>query len=643
MGSCQYAEMSFAMRYTLSPAMDSKESARTTSIGAWAGFAGATESRVVDLLVSNLFNFSVVIGAILMFAAIDSPIIWLGAVLTAASMVMLGWLLRRDMSRGRALLSTYQGQRIALLVAVAAAYLARRPDHALWIWAATGLAILAILSERTLRLLLSKATPVAVQLPGFPEVPRPPFKPSMVAIAPFAEAVLGGLFAAAELPGWSYLVIVALGTMSAVIMAAYAIRAVMISRRSAISIRKALQQYQPEFAVYYAARNGARYQLGMWLPYFERLNRRFIVITCYPSTVPEIAELTSAPVVIPKLKSAHGRLWHLVVDSLKAAFYVQNHQANVDMLRFDRLTHIWLNHGDSDKAANYSARHAAFDKVFVSGQQGVERYGAHGVRIRPEQFTIVGRPQVDRILTRDEPLPAGAPRTVLYAPTWQGGKPNTNYSSLPLGGQIVDALLDRGATVIFRPHPQTYRDPQQTGIARDIQRRLSADSKSTGRQHVFGDAAEVDWDVPECFNHCDALITDVSSVASDFLASGKPLAMVAIQQKGEAFRQAIPMARVAYVIERDLSTLPEALDELFGPDSLAEARRTYRSYCLGDALGPKAPLPFLREVNTILDGPPPQRRLATHVKSTARVTGSSPKGGATALQMKSPAAVDPAR
>jgi CDP-Glycerol:Poly(glycerophosphate) glycerophosphotransferase len=255
---------------------------------------------------------------------------------------------------------------------------------------------------------------------------------------------------------------------------------------------------------------------------------------------------------------------------------------------------------------------------------------------------IVGRPQVERIVTHDEPLPPGAPRTVLYAPTWHGGKPNTNYSSLPLGGQIVDALLDRGATVIFRPHPQTYRDPQQTGIARDIQRRLSADSKSTGRQHVFGHAAEVDWDIPDCFNHCDALITDVSSVASDFLASGKPLAMVAIQQKGEAFRQAIPMARVSYVIERDLSTLPEALDELFGPDSFAQARRAYRSYCLGDALGSQAPQPFLREVNTILDGPPPQRRPATAVKSSAQVAPSGTKA-ATTLEVHSPASVDPAR
>jgi CDP-glycerol glycerophosphotransferase (TagB/SpsB family) len=276
-------------------------------------------------------------------------------------------------------------------------------------------------------------------------------------------------------------------------------------------------------------------------------------------------------------------------------------------LRFSRLTHIWLNHGDSDKAANFSARHSAFDQVFVSGQQGVDRYAAHGVRIRPEQFAIVGRPQIERIETRDMPLPPEAPRTVLYAPTWHGGKATTNYSSLPLSAQIVDALLARGVTVIFRPHPHTYRDPQQTGLAQDIQRRLNADRKLTGRQHVFGRAAETDWDIPACFNHCDALITDVSSVASDFLASGKPLAIVAIQQKGAAFRQAISIAQVAYVIERDLSTLPEALDELLERDSLAAARREYRRYCLGDALGAEAPNSFLREVETILDSASPKR------------------------------------
>jgi CDP-Glycerol:Poly(glycerophosphate) glycerophosphotransferase len=571
------------------------------STAAWSDFAGATQSRIIDLIVNNLFNVCAVVGAVVMYVAADSAVFWLGVALGVASVIMLGWLLRRDISRGRALLATYKAARMIVLLAVAAGYLARRPDDAAWIWIATGLAILTILSEPSLRLLLIKAAPVAVHLPGSPEVPQPPFSATFVALAPFVGATVGVLLAAAGAPGWCYLLIIILGIMPALIMTGYAVRAVMISRRSAMGVRKALQQYRPEFAVYYAARSGATYQLGMWLPYFERVNRRFIVITCQPSTVPEITKLTSAPVIVPKASSAHGRLWHLVVDSLKAVFYVQNHADNVDMLRFSKLTHIWLNHGDSDKAANFSARHAAFDKVFVSGQLGVDRYASHGVKIRPEQFAIVGRPQIEHIDTRDVPLLAEGPRTVLYAPTWHGGKPTTNYSSLPLGPRIVDALLARGVTVIFRPHPHTYRDPQQTGIAREIQQRLSADRKSTGREHVFGRAAEIDWDIPACFNHCDALISDVSSVASDFLATGKPMAMVAIRQKGAAFRHSIPMARVAYVIERDLSTLSAALDELLGPDSLAAARREYRTYCLGSALGADAPKGFLREVKKILD------------------------------------------
>ena len=577
------------------------------SIGAWSDFAGANRSMIVDLMVSNMFNLCAVAGAVVMYVAADSPVFWLGAALGVASLIILGWLLRRDIRRGRALLGTYQAARMIVLLAVAAAYLARRPGDVVWIWVATGLAIFAILSEPTLRLLMSRATPVSVQLPGLPDGPQPPFNLTFVVLAPFAVAVVGGLLATVGAPGWCYLIIVAIGIIPALIMTGYAIRALLISRRSAVGVRKALQQYRPEFAVYYAALNGAAYQLGMWLPYFERMNRRFIVITCHPSTVPEITKLTSAPVVVPRPTSSRGRLSHLVVDSLKAACYVQNHAANVDMLRFSKLTHIWLNHGDSDKSANYSARHSAFDKIFVPGQQGVDRYAAHGVRIDPEQFAIVGRPQIELVETLELALPPDAPRTVLYAPTWHGGKPTTNYSSLPLGPRIVDALLARGVTVIFRPHPHTYRDPEQTGTARDIQRRLNTDHKATGRQHVYGRAAEVDWDIPACFNHCDALITDVSSVASDFLATGKPMAMVAIQQKGAAFRKSIPMARVAYVIERDLSTLPDALDELLGSDSLATARRKYRNYCLGDALGADAPKGFFAEVERILDSDSPRR------------------------------------
>ena len=294
---------------------------------------------------------------------------------------------------------------------------------------------------------------------------------------------------------------------------------------------------------------------------------------------------------------------HLVVPSMRAAFYVQNHPANLSFQRFSELTHVWLNHGDSDKAANYSSQHATFDKIFVSGQQGVDRYAAHGVKISRSSSPSSGglRSRTSRSAITCCPPMRHAPCSTLRP--GRGGQPATNYSSLPLGSQIVAALVKRGVTVIFRPHPHSYRDPTQTAMVRQIHRLLEDDQKASGRKHVWGDQAETAWDIPACFNHCDGLITDVSSVASDFLASGKPMAMVAIRQvTALAFRREVPMARVAYVIKPDLSTLESTLDNLLGADPMAEKRQAYRTMCLGDALGPEAADEFIRTAGAIVAG-----------------------------------------
>lgn len=232
--------------------------------------------------------------------------------------------------------------------------------------------------------------------------------------------------------------------------------------------------------------------------------------------------------------------------------------------------------------------------MFVSGQQGADRYATHGIDVPPDRFAIVGRPQIESIMVRDEPLPPGSPRTILYAPTWKGGRPSTNYSSLPNGLAMITAVLQRGSTVVFRPHPLSYNDRVDAARIRAIHELLAADRTASGRQHVWGKQAEKDWDVPACFNASDALITDVSSIASDYLASGKPFAMCAILSSGQAFRDEFPMARVAYVIEPDLSTLDEVLDHLHGDDPLAPERLAYRAYCLGDSIGPHAADEFLR-------------------------------------------------
>lgn len=570
----------------------------------WSAVVGATQSKIVDLLVTNLGYVFAVSAAVVLFGSASFPAQLVGGILTAGALLVAAWLLRREAGRKQSLLGVQPGLRLVLLVAVAGSYSRQRPDDVGWVWVATGLALLAALSEQTIMILLSKTEQVAVHLPGVRAVPDPPFSPGLLSLVSLVLVMAGGLLALLGAPGWVYALLSLIGFAATLALFAHAARANLVSQRSAAALPAALKKYRPAFALYYGGTHGARYQLGMWLPYLERLGQPFIVITRQAETVSTITELTQAPVLVPKLNSAAGTLDQMVVKSLQAAFYVQGSTANLSFQRYKQLTHVWLNHGDSDKAANFSARHATYDKLFVSGQQGVARYAAHGVTVPPGRFAIVGRPQVEHVEVRDEPLPPGASRTVLYAPTWRGGRPSTDYSSLRIGDQIVAALLQRRTTVIFRPHPLSYTDPSDAGTIRQIQSRLESDRAATGRAHVWGRRAETDWDIAACLNAADALVTDVSSVASDNLASGKPFAMVAIRSSGEKFRRDFPMARVAYVIEKDLSTLDEALDHLHGDDPLAADRLAYRTYCLGDWIGPHAADEFLRVAGQIVSGLP---------------------------------------
>ena len=107
-----------------------------------------------------------------------------------------------------------------------------------------------------------------------------------------------------------------------------------------------------------------------------------------------------APIIYrPTLRS----LEEVIVPSLKAAFYVNNAVRNTHFIERRELTHVWLNHGDSEKPACYNPVHAIYDLIFVAGQAGIDRYARHGVHIPAEKFRIVGRPQVEQITRARRP------------------------------------------------------------------------------------------------------------------------------------------------------------------------------------------------------------------------------------------------
>ena len=88
----------------------------------------------------------------------------------------------------------------------------------------------------------------------------------------------------------------------------------------------------------------------------------------------------------------------------------------------------------------------------------------------------------------------------------------------------------------------------------------------------------------DCFNQADLLISDISSVVSDFIASGKPYVVTNPGGLDEdEFRQKFPTAAAAYLLDRDCAALSDILAQAAAPgdDGLAEARRELRRYLLG--------------------------------------------------------------
>ncbi|WP_373559108.1 hypothetical protein [Streptomyces sp. SA15] len=87
-----------------------------------------------------------------------------------------------------------------------------------------------------------------------------------------------------------------------------------------------------------------------------------------------------------------------------------------------------------------------------------------------------------------------------------------------------------------------------------------------------------------CFNRADLLISDVSSVISDFLASGKPYAVANTSGlTEETFRETFPTVRAATVLTPDAAGVPRLLDAVRHPerDELAEERAELKRHLLG--------------------------------------------------------------
>ena len=469
-----------------------------------------------------------------------------------------------------------------------------------WTWAREPSVLAAVVAVVSTVLVvgscyLARRLPVVVEgelqanaLPGATDGPaaRPRWPHGWVGVATVGYAVLVFVLAVFAVPVWFTLVLAVLAT--AVILAITRTHAALAERTD--QVRRALTAYAPAYVMPY---NGtAGFHVSMWTPYLGRTGLPGVLVTThdlaftrlirdYPE-MPTIYGPTGAPAAVKAM----------FAPSVKAAFYVHNGQTEA-FLEVRRATHVFIHHGDSDKDACSKAKTAQYDNLVVAGQAAVDRYAMRGVKMPKKKFRILGRPQIEQIASVDHPISSVEHPVVMYAPTWHREGPKDPYSSLLKGPTIVEALLARGCTVIFRPHPASRHLAHVKTAIKTVNDRLAADAQETGRAHRWGKAAD-EPRLSDLINEVDAMVADVSGVVTDFMQSLKPFTMMSAKHGVRVFREKFPSSQGAYVVRPDLSNLDEALDHMLGDDPLAEKRVERRAYYLGGYENDESAQAFVR-------------------------------------------------
>lgn len=432
----------------------------------------------------------------------------------------------------------------------------------------------------------------------------------------------------------------ALTVAPVLVMAVAATRLYRRQARTQLSdaVRHGVAELAPEIVLYFAGTEASRYQLEMWLEPVERLRRPAVVLVRDRDVLAALA-----PTHLPVICAPHNStVMALSVPSLSLALYVSNAAGNIHLLRRRGVWAVFIGHGDSDKGASASPFTRVYDEIWVAGPVGAQRYARAGIGIGSDRIVEVGRPQLHGLpARRGEP---GERVTVLYAPTWEGWGDEPQASSLPrLGPGLVRALLARpGVVVHYRPHPLTgTRDAAVRRAHEEIVGLLLAagapglesvpppptappDAPSSPDEHR---RAEREWvarywrvgagrhrlllapapPLLECFAVADALLSDVSSVVTDFLATDRPLAIADPAGLGTPeFRRRHFAAGGGWVIGPDLDGLAEFCAAAGGgPDPSASGRRAARHGLLGSRSTGDAE--FQAAVDRLLAVPHPTR------------------------------------
>lgn len=324
------------------------------------------------------------------------------------------------------------------------------------------------------------------------------------------------------------------------------------------------------------------YQVRQWYGPLEQLSRtRSVAILCYE---PETAEIIRHETPLPVLLIRGGDPDYDRIRDVhrpKVILYPNQNYTNFAILRLNTCQHAFICHGESDKIYMASNWVKVFNYDLVAGQAAKDRLRRRLLDYDVDARTIeIGRPQID--VAYDPPHFFDSSRTtVLYAPTWEGGRTSMRYGSVVSHGPaMVGAILaDRRFRLIYRPHPRTgIMLPEHGRSDQWIRRSIDeANASDPSAGHLIDESA-FGWQLKAA----DVMIADISAVTYDWLTTAKPLVITRPEEETAVVDPTTFVADMPLVPAADAGDIVDILQSVMVDPEQIEKMRKWCGYYYGD-------------------------------------------------------------
>ena len=308
------------------------------------------------------------------------------------------------------------------------------------------------------------------------------------------------------------------------------------------------------------------YQLRQWMQPLTRLQSRFSVKVFYtsPDVAKELEGSALEGVYFEGQDELTAKLYEL---SPKVLLYANQNIRNFYPLRYSEAVHVFVSHGESDKAYMSQNTIKRYDLYFAAGPAAIDRISSKVTHYDTSKRIIeIGRPQSLDEYELPNDFIESPKKKVLYAPTWEGVTKATRYTSIVSHGQsLVQALVDSGSyQITYRPHPLSgSRDSEVKSANEAIKKVIRQANKSDPASNHYIDESPFGWHLV----YHDLMISDISAIAYDWLSTGNPILLTKPVEK-KAIVEEFPLVDKLYSITTsDLGSIETLIADQFNENS----------------------------------------------------------------------------